>query len=88
MVDEKKLHELTKQGIVHEEDGIRVIDASKLDGPQRLRPAPVKRTPSKPKPPPPAQEPEPEEDKETENRRNKPAKDKKTAVFFIGISLF
>lgn len=43
MVDEKKLHELTKKGIVHIENGIRVIDASKLDGPQRLRSAPVKR---------------------------------------------
>jgi len=62
MVDEKKLHELTKKGVVHTEDGIRVIDASKLDGPQRLRPAPVKRTPSKPKPPPPSQEPGPEEE--------------------------
>lgn len=63
MVDEKKLHELTKEGVIHEEDGIRVIDASKLDGPQRLRPTPVKESPRmRPKPPPaPAPESEPEE---------------------------
>jgi hypothetical protein len=40
-VDEKKLHELTKDGVVTTEDGIRVIDASKLGGSQRLNPAPV-----------------------------------------------
>ena len=60
MVDEKKIHELTKQGVITTENGIRVIDASKLDGeqPQRLRPAPAPKTPRKPTPPPPAPEPE------------------------------
>lgn len=44
MIDTKKLHELTKKGVITIESGIRVIDASKLDGqtPRRLPPAPVK----------------------------------------------
>jgi hypothetical protein len=62
MVDQEKLHELTKDGIVTTEDGIRVIDASRLDGPQRLRAAPEKRQPRKVAPPPPAPEPEPVEE--------------------------
>ena len=37
MVDDKKLRELIEQGIVTTEDGIRVIDASRLDGPVRQR---------------------------------------------------
>jgi hypothetical protein len=37
MVDEKKLRELVEQGIVKTEGGIRVIDASRLDGPIRQR---------------------------------------------------
>jgi len=47
MVDEKRLHELTKEGVIHTERGIRVIDASKLHGTQRLRSTPVKRQPRK-----------------------------------------
>ena len=62
MVDEKKLHELTKEGVVRTEDGIRVIDASKLGGPQRLRPAPAPPRRQPKPPPPPAPEPEPEEE--------------------------
>jgi hypothetical protein len=66
MVDEKKLHELTRDGVIKTEDGIRVIDASKLDGPSHLRPAPVasdprRLTPKPPTPPAPAPEAEPDE---------------------------
>lgn len=41
MVGEKELYELTKKGVITTEDGIRVIDASKLEGQalRRLRPA-------------------------------------------------
>lgn len=53
MVDQKKLHELTKDGVVKTEDGIRVIDASKLDGSARMRPVPEKRKPRKSVAPPP-----------------------------------
>ena len=40
MVDEKRLRELVDRGVVKTEDGIRVIDASQLDGPIRYRPRP------------------------------------------------
>ena len=61
MVSEKKLHELTKKGVVTTEEGIRVIDASKLGGPQHLRPAPVKKDSRRLTPKLQAPEPEPEE---------------------------
>jgi len=66
MVDDKKLHELTKKGVVRtDDDGILVIDASKLDGehPRHLRPAPVQPKREEPQPQPaapPAPEPDPE----------------------------
>ncbi len=65
MVTPKELHELEKQGVVFTEDGIRVIDASKLGGPQRLRPAPVKRVPRTQ----PELSPEPEPEKESPEER-------------------
>jgi hypothetical protein len=40
VVDEKRLRELIDQGVVRTEGGIRVIDASRLDGPIRNRPQP------------------------------------------------
>ena len=41
MVDQKKLHELTEKGAVKtDKQGIRTIDANKLDGPIRFRPVP------------------------------------------------
>lgn len=77
MVDEKRLRELIHKGVVlTDDDGIRVIDASQLDGPVSKRyrdedprknvgKAKPKPTPpiSLPKPPPPP-EPEPEETSE------------------------
>jgi len=82
MIDEKKIHELTEQGVITTEDGIRVIDASKLDGehPQQLRPAPAPkkpRAPRAPKPPPPA---EPEEDAAEERKALLPEDLKKREV--------
>ncbi len=66
-MDEKKLHELTKDGVVYTENGIRVIDASKLGGSPRLRQVPVppkrERRPPQQNVAPPSSEPDPEEPK-------------------------
>ena len=62
MVDEKKLHELTKEGVITTENGIRVIDASKLDRLHHPSPAPVRRERSKLGSTPPEPELEPEEE--------------------------
>jgi hypothetical protein len=69
MVDEKRLHELTKEGVIYIEGGIRVIDASRLGGPQRLRSAPVRRQPKKITPPPPPPPPAPPEEEIVEEQK-------------------
>ncbi len=71
MVDEKKLRELIDKGIVlTDQQGLRVIDASKLDGPVRFRqqytPDPRKQVgkePVAPPPPPQIEEPQGEAEK-------------------------
>ncbi len=68
MVDEKKLRELIDKGIVcTNPQGLRTIDASRLEGPIRFRqnytPDPRKQVGKEPAPPPPEKEPQVETEK-------------------------